>query len=371
LEFKAQGGYANLRREIRFGLFRGLSRTAFCGPATCKLPCIIPLGGTPWHMSRCPATWSARGARRARRLGFVSAGVAGERGARGSKIEVAMHAFLIIALIGPASLQGVVINPVANMYSKPSEDADVVSQALYGTNVDLMEEQEGWAKVRTPDDYTGWMPLAALRRLGPGAHPYARAGRFAQVESLFANLYREPDVTKHQPLLTVPFEARFEVLSEPAEEGGRWLQVRLPDDRTAWVQRGDIAFDPKPLTIPETIALAKRFLGLTYLWGGTSSFGYDCSGFTQMLVRHRGVTMPRDADLQAAWPGLAAVKRNKLKPGDLLFFGESPEKITHTGMYIGRGEFIHDTTRGRPRVQISRLRDQPWTKLLVACRRLK
>jgi cell wall-associated NlpC family hydrolase len=306
-----------------------------------------------------------------RPLDSVSSGFAGKRSVRGSKIEVAMNALLVIALIGSASFQGVVINPVANMYSKPSEDADVVSQAIYGTNVGFMEEKEGWAKVRTPDDYTGWMPLSSLRRLSAADRLYASTGRFAQVGSLFANLYREPDVTKHQPLLTVPFETRLEALSEPPADGGRWLQVRLPDDRTAWVQRGDIAFDPKPLTIPETIELAKRFLGLTYLWGGTSSFGYDCSGFTQMLVRRRGVTMPRDADLQAAWHGLAAVKRNKLKPGDLLFFGESAEKITHTGMYIGRGKFIHDTTHGRPRVQISRLADQPWTKLLVACRRLK
>jgi len=137
------------------------------------------------------------------------------------------------------------------------------------------------------------------------------------------------------------------------------------------VQRGDVTFEPKPLTIPATIELAKRFLGVTYLWGGSSGLGYDCSGFTQMLVRQRGVTMPRDADLQAAWEGVTAVKRNKLMPGDLLFFGASPDKITHTGMYIGRGKFIHDTTRGNPGVQISRLRDQPWTQLLVACRRLK
>jgi cell wall-associated NlpC family hydrolase len=60
-----------------------------------------------------------------------------------------------------------------------------------------------------------------------------------------------------------------------------------------------------------------------------------------------------------------------LKAGDLLYFGSSPDKITHTGMYIGNGEFIHDTTHDHPMVQISRLDDQPWTKLLVACRRAK
>ena len=81
--------------------------------------------------------------------------------------------------------------------------------------------------------------------------------------------------------------------------------------------------------------------------------------------------MPRDADLQAAWSGVVAVKREELRPGDLLFFGSSEKDITHTGMYIGNGQFIHDTTNERPMVQISRLDDQPWTRILVACRRVK
>ena len=191
------------------------------------------------------------------------------------------------------------------------------------------------------------------------------------MENPFANVYREPNVTKHQPVLTLPFATRLEVIAEPKNDGGRWMEVSLPDGRTAWIQRGDVNMSPSPLSIKETINLAKRFLGFTYLWGGTSSFGFDCSGFTQMLVRRRGIVMPRDADLQVAWTGVEAVKRNKLRAGDLLFFGSSPQRITHTGMYIGRGKFIHDTTHEHPGVQISRLAHQPWTHLLVACRRLK
>ena len=81
--------------------------------------------------------------------------------------------------------------------------------------------------------------------------------------------------------------------------------------------------------------------------------------------------MPRDADLQAAWDGVQSVDRNDPHPGDLLFLGASVDKITHTGMYIGGGEFIHDTTDGHTMVQISRLEDQAWTRILVACRRVK
>ena len=125
------------------------------------------------------------------------------------------------------------------------------------------------------------------------------------------------------------------MVAEPADDA-RWLQVRLPDDRAGWMQAGDVSFDPKPLTIAETLEFSKRFLGLPYTWGGTSSFGYDCSGFAQMLCRRRGVLMPRDAQPQADWSGVVAVDRKDLQPGDLLYFGASDKKITHTGIYHGR-----------------------------------
>lgn len=284
---------------------------------------------------------------------------------------VALAVFLTISSWSqPAGPDRVVVVPVANMYSAATENSDVVSQAIVGTNVVTLEVRGHWARVRTDDQYTGWMLGDALRKLGESG-PYGRSGQVVQVEGLFANLYSETDVTSHKPVLTVPFESRLEVAAEGKGDAAGWLQVRLPDQRTAWIQSGDINRDPQRLTIAQSIALAKRFLGLPYLWGGRSSYGYDCSGFTQMLVRSRGINMPRDADLQAAWEGVEAVDRKDLRAGDLLFFGPAADKITHTAMYIGEGEFIHSTTHSHPVVQISRLDDQPWTRILVACRRVK
>lgn len=272
----------------------------------------------------------------------------------------------------------IIVVPVANMYSHPSDRSDVVSQAIYGSNVTLLVARGEWSRIQTADRYKGWVPSRQLRIILTG-DGYATSGPTVQVESLFANIYDDPDITKHKPVITVPFETKLEVApsdavvankpQKPASEG--WLEVRLPVMRRAWIQTGDVISDPKPLSIPESIELAKKFLGLPYLWGGRTSFGFDCSGFTQMLVRARGILMPRDADQQAAWSGVTPVDRNDLQPGDLLFFGSSPKKITHTGMYIGDGQFIQDTTTGHPVVQISRLDDDPWTRLLVACRRVK
>jgi hypothetical protein len=177
-----------------------------------------------------------------------------------------MSSLAVLALFATALPNAVVLRPVANMYSRPTEDADVVSQAIYGANVQLMEQREGWAHVRTADDYTGWIPLPQLR---PGP-PYAASGRVAEVMSQFAHIYREADVTKHAPLVTVPFETKLEVTSPPAA-GGRWIAVRLPDDHAGWIQSGDVGFDVKPLDIPAMLALARKFLGSPYTWGGTSS----------------------------------------------------------------------------------------------------
>lgn len=282
--------------------------------------------------------------------------------------------FLAASLVGQPQTGNVQLlveqQPVANMFSKPDGNSDVVSQAILGTNVEVLETRGAWLRIRTPDAYTGWAEARNFIPPPSGETAYAIGAHTAQVTSLFANLYRETDITSHAPIMEIPFESRLELTSKEAE-GGHWYEVRLPDGRTAWIQSGDVTLHAQTLNIPESIDLAKKFLGVTYTWGGRSSFGFDCSGFTQMILRSRGISMPRDADQQAAWSGAVPVERTRLQPGDLLFFGKSAQNITHTGMYIGDGRFIHDTTHDHPMVQISRLDDEPWTHLLVACRRAK
>lgn len=265
----------------------------------------------------------------------------------------------------------VVVAPVVNFHSGPSKERDVVSQALLGARLVELDRKEGWLRVKGEDDYPGWIPAASVRTLGRDERYPASTASVVEVEALSANIYREPDVTKHAPVVTAPFGVRLERVVG-GKDTVRWLEIRLPDRQLAWIQRGDVRTEPTPLSLEASLRLAKRFLGITYTWGGCSTFGFDCSGFTQTILRSRGILMPRDADIQSAWSGLTAIQeRGQLQPGDLLFFGKDAAHITHTGMYLGGGQFIHDTPKDHPGVQISELADPTWSRLLVTMRRAK
>src|SRR5712691_5748038 len=106
---------------------------------------------------------------------------------------------LLLACSGLAqtnATSAVVAVPVVNMFSAGNADSDVVSQAIYGTTVVMLGESSGWVKVRTPDQYSGWLRTDQVRLLSSSELPYATSAKTAQVSSLTANLYREPDVTK-------------------------------------------------------------------------------------------------------------------------------------------------------------------------------
>jgi cell wall-associated NlpC family hydrolase len=91
-----------------------------------------------------------------------------------------------------------------------------------------------------------------------------------------------------------------------------------------------------PRSRADLVASAERFLGLHYLWGGLSAWGYDCSGLTWAVYRAHGITIPRDADAQFAAGRPVSLAR--MQPGDLLFY-EHPV-VGHVAMYVGGGKMI-------------------------------
>jgi len=272
----------------------------------------------------------------------------------------------------------VVVKSVENMFRSATEDTDVVSQALLGDNVKVLKKEknakgEDWCQIETPDTYQGWVIASALRFLKPGEKPYASSGKVFVVSALLANTYREADVTAHKPLKVAPISAALEIVGD---KGERWLELALPCGHRAWVQKGDGGIREASWTWPrlpvtDTVALSKRFLGINYLWGGTSPLGLDCSGFAQLIYKMSGVPILRDADIQMTKSGLVEVPKGQEQAGDLIFFGRAIDRISHVGMMIDAENFINATTYETPCVRIDRLKEERWQKIYQAARRAK
>lgn len=256
--------------------------------------------------------------------------------------------------------------PIEPMRQLPSHSSEVVSQALFSEavipheNIDVKEGEE-WVNIETAvDHYRGWVRKSALcGREEP--FPTSSSVQCVKVNRLAAHLYAVED-TIYGPLLTLPFESLLQCVEPLQGDNGRWIKVLLPDGQQSFIQRGDVKEGKEiALTIEEMCAFSMRFIGLPYTWAGRSSFGYDCSGFVQMLYRQMGVYIPRDSRDQCSWDGFTSVEGDQLLPGDLIFFGFSEDKIRHVGMYLKEGSFIHATVaENAPYIHISYLQDPDW-----------
>ncbi len=223
----------------------------------------------------------------------------------------------------------------------------LVTQALYGERVVVREMAGDWARVvvtgqpssQDPDGYPGWMPIVQLRA---GEAPLTATS--AVVSRPTATLRDATDPSR--AVLDLSYNTRLPVLAAgPAD-----VTVALPTGGRGVVAASDVdvqSSGPRPTTGADLVAGARLFSGLPYLWAGTSSAGYDCSGFTLAVYGVRGIVLPRDADDQA---GLGTpVDRSRLQPGDLLFYSSTAERssITHVSMYVGNGMMIQAPATGR------------------------
>ncbi len=244
--------------------------------------------------------------------------------------------------------------PSTFMRKDPKKDSEVVSESYCSEQVSLLKKEKEWAYIETSvDSYQGWVPLEALTPRKEIFVSNAKVCRCA------AHLYDREDTT-HGPILTLPFDTALEVLSSQS----RFIHVSLVDGQKGYIQKGDITLSSSLKKKEELTHFSLQFLNLPYTWGGRSSFGYDCSGFVQMLYRHIGIRLPRDAKQQISWEGFKEVSIEGLKSGDLLFWGSSANEIRHVGMYLENHRFIHATVaENAPYVRVSYLSDPEWNGL--------
>jgi cell wall-associated NlpC family hydrolase len=243
----------------------------------------------------------------------------------------------------------------------------VDSQLLLGEKVVVDKRQGTWAHVVVPDQptpldargYPGWIPVAQLTFRAP-----AVAAKDAVVLPPTAWAYAADGVTR---VVQVSMATRLPAVSADAT----WVHSQLPDGRSVLLRAADVAVVANggaalPATAADVVRTAKLFLGLQYLWGGTSGFGFDCSGLTHLVFVLRGITIPRDADAQARVG--QAVARADLQPGDLVFFA-SNGLVHHVGIYVGNNMMLSSLQTGSP-VEYSSLSAQPFAGEYSGARRL-
>jgi cell wall-associated NlpC family hydrolase len=202
----------------------------------------------------------------------------------------------------------------------------VVTQALYGQAVRVLAVRGSWAKVAVRDQptpldrrgYPGWLPLRQIVR------SHTVRGRSLTVTRRKAVLHLRGRA------LELSYGTRLR--SPGRTSSGAW-SVRTPDG-PGWMARTALAPVPAP-TGAAVVAAAKRFVGLRYLWGGVSAWGFDCSGLVWDVFRAHGVTLPRDTGPQSR--SGRRVSAAALRPGDLVFYG-SP--ATHVALVAGHGTMI-------------------------------
>jgi gamma-D-glutamyl-L-lysine dipeptidyl-peptidase len=242
--------------------------------------------------------------------------------------------------------------PVNDLRREPGNQAECVSQALLGEAVQILETCGEWARVRIEKDgYLGWMHRSALEITSISALRDYQASFNARVQ---AELLPAQPYFQGTPGQAVPMDYIGKLpfgVSVVVEE---WKQdsaiIRLPN-KMKWLvpSNGLLAYaaspQPDDTGITYTLHLIRRFVGVPYLWGGRTPFGFDCSGFAQTFLNFLGLRVPRDADQQ--FQAGAPVDGVPL-PGDLLFFGEAENargqryaNISHVAISLGGTEFIH------------------------------
>ena len=253
----------------------------------------------------------------------------------------------------------VVTGPVENVTVRPDATSEVDDQLILGETVETLEETAGFTKVRCASGTVGWVPARSLVRgvspPSPPVHPVF------EVVSGLAHLYRDPSFTTSRPLLTTPLASRLEVVRSFEKEGHAWSEVRLPDGRRAFAASTDLAPLParRPVVLDPAawLAMAKGFLGAPYTWGGTTPYGFDCSGLATRVLERHGIRLKRNSgELCFQEPQLVPVRFEDLRPGDLLFFGtdEAEAKIDHMAFWAGDGTVIQATAYGVPGTQVTR-----------------
>lgn len=239
------------------------------------------------------------------------------------------------------------------MREAPDYTAENGDQTLMGTVVEVVGEESYWRQIVSPEPYKAWVNELGLAFMTEDeVNAYIASPKYI-CTSDYTHVFSDPSFSSgYVSDLVMGCLVRPVTDSRgKAVRKGRFLACMLPSGRTGWVPKADVADfaawtasrHPDGNSIVET---AMHFLGVPYMWGGTSIKEADCSGFVLCTYFMNGILLPRNTSQQVR--AGVPVELDSLQPGDLLFFGtpatdDKPERINHVGIYIGNDRFIHSS----------------------------
>ena len=205
---------------------------------------------------------------------------------------------------------------VAGLHSAPVDDAGLQTQLLFGERLTIYEEKNRWVWGQAAlDSYVGYARADCFVTPDPATH---------RVTSLATPLLLAPDVKKGARDM-LPMNAK--------------LAVAEPDGRFVRLTNGDYVFArhlaPLDAFAPDWVAVAERFVGVPYLWGGKTAAGIDCSGLVQTALEAGGIVSPRDTDMMESALGVSIALDSALRRGDLIFWKG------HVGLMLDSERLLH------------------------------
>ena len=265
---------------------------------------------------------------------------------------------------------GIVTGSVVNVRSKPTTGSEVLAQYKKGAKVEIFEKSGGWYRVSIGEGRYGWMSGEWVRikeeTVSRGSTQPDRTdtgNKGAEASDPVSSSKEDINAEDSQ-------EAGNEAPESEETSGGTEGSVDSSDnadtaDNESGAGSGEDIVDRQAL-----VEYAKTLLGIKYVYGGETEKGFDCSGFVKYVYNHFGISIERTSSSQAK--GGRKVKKSELKPGDLVFFDTVDDgvlnDISHVGIYIGDGNFIHASTYLKKKITIESLDSSYYSKRYMTAR---
>lgn len=245
---------------------------------------------------------------------------------------------------------GVVNVSSAFLRARPDYESPLESQSLMGTILQVTASDRYWRKVVAPDYKNVWTNELSLALMSEREkNQYLTADKWI-CTAKYSSLLAEP---KPDAAQLADFTMGNIVRKSSSSAQGGFVAVLMADGTEAWVKDTDVEdfklwARSRKVTEEGLVAMAKTMLGTPYMWGGNTVKHYDCSGLTKTIYLMHGIVLPRNAREQIACGVSVPYELDKMRPGDLIFYGRKdetgkPVSVSHVSMYIGDGKIIHSS----------------------------